>query len=194
MNETEVSADVAREAQLRAWLAADPWRMGCLEAVAALGLADGWIGAGFLRNLVWDRLHGFAEPTPLADVDVVFFEPGAGPEREAGIEAALRARLPAVPWSARNQARMHERNGDPPYRGTADALAHWLETPTAVAARLTAGGVAILAPFGLTDLFALTVRPTPHARSRPDRLAAYCARMAEKDWPGIWPRVRVYAS
>jgi len=191
-----VTAGSTPEARIRAWLAADSWRMGCLEAVAGLALADGCIGAGFLRNLVWDRLHGFAVPTPLADVDVVFFEPGAGPERECGIEAALRARLPGVPWSARNQARMHQRNGDRPYRDTADALAHWLETPTAVAARLDAasGAVEILAPFGLADLFALAVRPTPHARSRPDRLAAYRARMAEKDWPATWPGIRVYAS
>lgn len=182
----------AHEDRLRAWLAADPWRMGCLEAVAALALPDGWIGAGFLRTLVWDRLHGFAAPTPLADVDVIFFEANAGPEGEAGIEAALRARLPAVPWSARNQARMHERNGDPPYRNTGDALAHWLETPTAVAARLTAdGGVEILAPFGLADLFALRVRQTPHAHARADRLAAYRSRMTEKDWPATWPGVRV---
>jgi len=86
MREIEIRpARDAPEAHLRAWLAADPWRMTCLEAVAALALPDGWIGAGFLRTLVWDRLHGFAEPTPLADVDVVFFEPGAGPDWEAEI-------------------------------------------------------------------------------------------------------------
>jgi len=183
------------EAQLRAWLAADPWRLICLEAVAALDLPECWIGAGFLRNLVWDRRHGFAQPTPLADVDVLTFEPGTGPERETQIEAGLAEQLPDVPWSVKNQARMHARNGDAPYRDTEDALRHWLETPTAVAARLAAGGaVEILAPFGLTDLFALTVRPTPHARSRPGRLKAYRLRIAAKAWPTIWSNVRVYAS
>jgi uncharacterized protein len=186
-----VTADATPEARLRAWLAADPWRMACLEAVAALGLPDGWIGAGFLRNLAWDRLHGFARPTPLADVNVIFFEPDSGTEREAEVETALAHHLPAVPWSARNQARMHGRNGDPPYRDTADALVHWLETPTAVAARLTAGGAPeILAPLGLADLFALTVRPTPHARARADRLAAYRLRLAQKAWPAVWPGVQ----
>jgi len=189
-----MSPDSAHEAQLRAWLAADQWRLACLEAVAALELSDGWVGAGFLRSLAWDRLHGFLEPTPLADVDVLTFEPGSGPERESEIEAALRARLPDVPWSVKNQARMHTRNGDAPYRDTEDALGHWLETPTAVAARRTAAGVMeILAPLGLTDLFALTVRPTPHARARRARLEAYRQRMAEKTWPATWPGVRVEA-
>jgi hypothetical protein len=182
-------------AQLRAWLEADPWRLACLEAVAALDLFDGWIGAGFVRSLVWDRLHGFPDPTPLADVDVLIFEPGSGRDRESEVAAALAGRLPEVPWSVKNQARMHVRNGDTPYCDTEDALRHWLETPTAVAARLTAGGkVEILAPCGLIDLFAPAVRPTPHARSRRDRLKAYRLRMAEKAWPATWPSVRVYAS
>ena len=189
-----MNVDSAHEAQLRAWLAADPWRLACLQAVAALDPPECWVGAGFLRNLVWDRLHGFAQPTPLADVDVLTFEPASGTEREAEIEAALESDRPAVPWSVKNQARMHVRNGDAPYRDTGDALGHWLETPTAVAARLTAGSeVEILAPFGLADLFALTVRPTPHARSRRDRLKAYRLRMAQKAWPAIWPSVQVYA-
>ena len=168
--------------------------MACLQGAAALDLSECWVGAGFVRNLVWDRLHSFPDPTPLCDVDVLIFEPGTGSEREIEVEAALHARAPDMPWSVKNQARMHLRNGDGPYRDTEDALAHWLETPTAVAVRLTVGGaVEILAPFGLADLFAPAVRPTPHARSRPDRLQAYRLRMAEKDWPATWPNVRVYA-
>ena len=180
------------ERTLLTWIEADPWRMSCLEVVAGLGLPDGWIGAGFVRNLVWDRLHGLAAATPLADVDVLFFDPDAGGEEESGIEARLQVYMPRTPWSARNQARMHVRNGDAPYRDTADAMAHWLETATAVAVRLGAGGdLDLLAPFGLDDLFALTVRPTPHARSRPDRLAAYRQRLAEKAWEKRWPGLRV---
>jgi hypothetical protein len=175
---------------LLAWIADDPWRMACLEAVAGLALPDGWIGAGFLRNLVWDRLHGFE--TPLADVDVLFFDPRAGHEEEGCLEARLREAMPGVSWSARNQARMRARNRDAPYRDTADAIAHWLETPTAVAARLEAGGEpALLAPYGLDDLFGLKVRPTPHARSRPDRLREYRKRLAAKAWERTWPGVRV---
>ncbi|MDX1425649.1 MAG: nucleotidyltransferase family protein [Kiloniellales bacterium] len=194
MKPAENRANDDREARLRAWLAADPWRLACLEAVAALGLPDCWIGAGFLRALAWDRLHGFARPTPLADVDVIFFDPAPDAAREREIETALARRLPAAAWSARNQARMHAGNGDPPYRDSEDALVHWLETPTAVAARLTGDGAPeVLAPFGLADLFDLRVRPTPHARARPDRIAAYRRRMATKRWPAVWPGVRVDA-
>ena len=43
-----------------------------LRAVAALELPDAWIGAGFLRNAVWDALHGLPfGANPPSDVDAV---------------------------------------------------------------------------------------------------------------------------
>ncbi len=60
---------------LQGLLLNDPLRMKALHAVQALGLNDGWIGAGFVRDAVWDHLHGYG-PRPLSgDVDVVWFEP-----------------------------------------------------------------------------------------------------------------------
>ena len=176
-----------------ALVAGDAWMMGALEAVAALGLPDAWIGAGFLRGAVWDRLHGYAERTPLGDIDVIYHGPGnLGPAAEAALERRLGAALPGLPWSVRNQARMHLKNGDPPYGSSAQALACWLETPTAVAARLdAAGGPELLAPLGTEDLLGLIVRPTPHAREHKHRLAAYRARLEKKNWPAKWPRLRV---
>ncbi len=55
-------------------IADDSWRMRVLETVRALELSDCWVGAGFVRAMVWDWLHGHAESTPLDDVDVIFFD------------------------------------------------------------------------------------------------------------------------
>jgi hypothetical protein len=176
-----------------ALVAADAWMMAALGAVAGLGLPDAWIGAGFLRGAVWDRLHGYASRTPLDDIDVVYFDAETRePAAEAALERRLGAELPGLPWSVKNQARMHLRNGDAPYRDSADALAHWLETPTAVALRLNPGGdLELLAPLGTEDLLGLVVRPTPHARTQEHRLAAYRARLEKKNWPAKWPKLRV---
>ncbi len=167
--------------------------MGALEAVAALGLPDAWIGAGFLRGAVWDRLHGYASRTPPGDIDAIYHDPGnLDPAAEAALERRLGDLMPGLPWSVRNQARMHLKNGDPPYGSSAQALACWLETPTAVAARLSEKGrLELLAPLGTRDLLGLTVRPTPHARKHKQRLAAYRARLEQKNWPAKWPRLRV---
>ncbi len=174
--------------------AAAPWRLDALRAVAELGLPDCWVAAGFLRNPIWDRLHRFAAATPLNDLDVVYFDPeDHSKERDRALEAELLKLAPGLPWSASNQARMHDTNGDRPYASTEDALRHWLERVSAVGIRLTeVGKLELLAPFGFDDIFALTVRPTPHARAkRPD---AYRTRMARKNWPAIWPRVTVLPS
>ena len=183
----------ANDTDILALVAADSWMMAALAAVAGLGLPDCWIGAGFLRGAVWDRLHGYGERTPLDDIDVVYFDPEApGPAAEAALERRLDARLPGLPWEVKNQARMHLRNGDAPYRSSADALAHWLETPTAIGVRLNqAGGPELLAPLGTGDLLALVVRPTPHARAHEHRLTAYRERLTRKNWPARWPKMRM---
>lgn len=176
-------------------VAADDWRMRALSAVRALALPDCWIGAGFLRAAVWDRLHGFAAATPLDDVDVVYFDLELA-TREA--ETAHERRLAAiwgngaapVPWQVRNQARMHLAKGDAPYADTADSLRHWLETPTAVAVRLTdRDQLELLAPLGIDDLLAMRVAPTPYARDK--QAARYVMRVTEKHWSRQWPRLEI---
>lgn len=50
------------------------WFMSALCATRALGLASWCIGAGAVRNLVWDKLHNFKKPSSLADIDVAYFD------------------------------------------------------------------------------------------------------------------------
>ena len=172
-------------------IAADPWHMDALRAVRGLGLPDCWIGAGFVRALVWDHLHGYDKPTPLDDVDMIYFDAGnIRKTEERRYDARLAALLPAVPWSVKNQARMHRRNGDEPYRDTSDALCHWLETPTAVAVRMKDDErLELLAPLGLDDLLAMRIVPTPHALRR--RMPAYRERVSAKPWARQWSRVEI---
>ena len=172
-------------------VAGQPAMIDMLRGVAALALPDGWIGAGFIRNVVWDALHGRAWTPSYGDVDVVYFDAGnLSLDRDIEFEAKLRAAMPDAPWSVKNQARMHAGNGDPPYADTADALRHWPETCTAVAVRLRAGQVDLLAPFGVGDLVALIVTPTPAFARKID---VYRARVAQKQWALRWPKLRIDA-
>ena len=180
------AADLAR------FIAARPALLEPLRTVAALGLPDAWIGAGFLRNAVWDALHGLPfDANPPGDVDVVWFDPArATAAEDAALEARLRAARPDLPWSVRNQARMAARNDDRPYTGTLDAMAHWTDTATAVAARLNPaadGAVELAAPWGVADLLAGRVRPTPAAATNPAKREAFARRIAAKGWPRRWP-------
>lgn len=149
-----------------ALLRADPERWHALSVGSALALPDCWIAAGFVRNAVWDALHGRPCGPITTDVDVIWFDPlRAGAAIDRDIEARLRAQAPALRWSAKNQARMHARNGDAPYASAADAMRHWPETATAIAVRIVGPNrCAISAPYGLDDLWGLRLRPTPAFR------------------------------
>ena len=156
-----------------------------------MGLPDGAIGAGFVRQPVWDYLHGFQPTDRFADIDVLFFDRAdLTPETELRIEQELGRRIPGVPWEVTNQARMHVHNDDPAYRDTEDAIAHWLETPTALAVRLSPRATSCLvAPFGLADLLAIQIKPTAAGVRRLD---AYRRRLRQKDWHLRWPKVRMF--
>ena len=99
-----------------------------LRAARSLGLTDWCIAAGFVRNRVWDHLHGIAPPTPLADIDVLYYDAwDLSKAPEQAYEARLNALEPA-PWQVRNQARMHVWKNLPQHKDTADSMIYWLET------------------------------------------------------------------
>jgi len=164
--------------------------MRLFAAVRALGLPDCWIAAGCIRNAVWDAGHGRCSRAD-TDADVIWFDAGtADASADRALEADLRRVEPLVTWSVKNQARMHVRNGDAPYRSAVDAMRFWPETATAVAVRQTAGGtLEVAAPFGLDDLFGLVLRPAP--RFAGERHAVFLERVETKQWLTKWPMLRV---
>ena len=176
---------------LRTLLAADRTRMRILDIVAGLGLPDCWVAAGYVRNAVWDHLHGYPVAPPRGDIDVVWHDRTAiDPAFDGVLEARLRARDATLDWSVKNQARMHLRNGDAPYVSATEAMRHWPETATAVGVRLSASGVIeVAAPFGLDDLFSLVVRPTP--RFMADKRHLVQQRVDGKGWRSRWPGLSV---
>jgi hypothetical protein len=176
---------------LRAILSGDPLRWRILGLVRGLGLPDCWVAAGFVRNAVWDHLHGRRAGSLTGDVDVVWFSRAlADASEDRSLEAELRSLDPTIGWSVKNQARMHRRNSDVPYSSTEDAMSHWPETATSVGVQLTEwGGLRIAAPFGLDDLFALVVRPTPGFAD--EKRPMFLARVHDKDWLAAWPLLRL---
>ncbi|NJP36877.1 nucleotidyltransferase family protein [Alkalicoccus luteus] len=178
------------EADLIRFLRSDSWLMEMLEAVESESLPDAWVGAGVIRRLVSDRQTGRHTTERLDDVDVVCFDASdVSEEWEKAAERRLWLRLPQVPWSVKNQARMHHKNGLPPFRSTLDGVASFPETCTAVAVRLERGQLRLAAPYGVEALLNMTITPTPLYRSG-EKHHIYRTRLREKSWKSEWPEVR----
>jgi uncharacterized protein len=172
--------------------------MQALTAVRDLQLPEWCIGAGAVRNLVWDALGATASPSMLADVDVAHFDPvDLTAEHDQSIEARLRAAIPTVPWEVTNQAAVHrwfeQVFGHPvaPLASLEEAVASWPEFATAVGLRLEPDDtITVIAPHGLDDLFDMIVRRNPTRVS----VETYRRRVTEKKYAQRWPGVRIIAS
>lgn len=180
-----------QEQRLRELIASDPARMQILRHVRALSLPDCWVAAGVIRSLVWDHLHRRTRSPLPGDIDVIWHDSVQDDEHtDRCLEAALRAMDPGLSWSVKNQARMSGRNGDAPYQSASDAMNYWPETATAVAVRLTGQEeIEIAAPFGLEDLFARVIRPTP--RFERAKYPLFLDRIHSKRWEAKWPELIV---
>lgn len=172
----------------------DEWMLDLLRAAKFLGLPDWWICAGFVRSKAWDVLHGLDERSALADIDVIYYDATLTDEgKEKELEAKLTELIPNIPWSVKNQARMHIRNNVSAYTSSVDAMAKFPETATAIGVKLDdQDRLVIAAPYGIRDLINLDVKPTPYFLGSEERLKIYEERVSKKNWPLIWNQLKIH--
>lgn len=177
------------EAKLKKILLQNEHTIEELRCIQALHLKDGWVAAGYVRNQVWDYLHGFHERTPLNDIDVIYFdETDTSRKQEQHFEMRLRRCHGNLNWSVKNQARMHLRNQAQPYTSIEDAVKRWPETATAVGIRLNSQDeMEVLAPYGLEDLFSLKIRKSPFFMDH----AYFLRRVYSKGWTDQWSKLQL---
>ncbi|WP_406687072.1 nucleotidyltransferase family protein [Rossellomorea vietnamensis] len=173
----------------------DPWMMEVLKTAHKLHLPDWWICAGFVRTKVWDTMHGYSQKTNLPDIDVVYFDASNTDEQfEKYVESRLKEEAPFEPWSVKNQARMHIKNGEAPYTSSIDAISRFPETATSIALKLNEKNELILAaPWGIEDLISLQIKPTPPFKEKEALSSIYEKRVLEKQWDTKWPMVKVHS-
>ncbi|RDW20257.1 hypothetical protein CWR48_06040 [Oceanobacillus arenosus] len=171
----------------------DEWMMEILLAAKSLNLPDWWICAGFVRSKIWDVLHNFSERTPLPDIDVIYFDSKNIDEiEEKKFEEMLIKIMPNIPWSVKNEARMHIKSNMPPYSSSVDAISKFPETATALGVKLDSkNNVILVAPCGISDVINLEVKPTPFFAEDKLRVEIYEDRIVQKNWKSIWSNLKV---
>jgi uncharacterized protein len=177
------------EEQLRDLVRGSAWFMEMLRAVRECDLPDCLVSGGVIRNLVWNRAHGYTDATYVKDMDVVFFD-----AENLSTERGLLARCPDVPWDAKNQAAVHlwyeEKFGYAvsPLRSSEESVGANPETATSVGLRLLADDMLyIAAPLGLYDLFELVLRRNPRRVTS----EIFHKRLVDKGIREKWPKVRI---
>ncbi len=174
--------------QIIKWLEADELRIRALDEAASIGLDDWCLAAGFVRNMVWDKTHNYSVSTPLNDIDVIYFNPNDLNEKTDKEYERLLTSKSNLPWSVKNQARMHIRNSDRPYTSTCDAMSYWVEIETAIGVRkLPSQSLELVAPFGCESLFRNTVTIN-NKRRKPKEFEQ---RVESKGWLNCWPQLTV---
>ena len=162
-----------------------------LEMIRSLELKDSWLAAGSIRNFIWNILSGKSGFDAETDVDVIFFDPTVSYEKTLQLEMELRKAFPAYSWELKNQVYMHIHSPNTqPYTGSKDAMSKYPECCTAIGLRLLENDkLELFAPYGLADIRAFQVRPTPHFLADAARKKLYMQRIRKKNWQAKWPQL-----
>jgi hypothetical protein len=166
----------------------DKWMMDILREAETLNLPDWIIGAGFIRNKVWDYLHGYSKPkVDTADIDLIYYDPnGNNEEADQKLSQKLKNNT-GINWEIVNQCYAHVWNNLPPYESAEDAISTWPETATSIGVKIEDGELKLIAPCGIYDLVNLILRSNPKF---PDGIEKVKERAKEKQWLEKWPKPR----
>lgn len=164
----------------------DLQKVAILNIIQSIELPDCLIAAGFVRNTIWNWQFDTCEP--LSDIDVIYFcNKDTSEQRDKLIESRLLRIDSKLPWSVKNQARMHFKNNDQAYSNTLDAMSYWPEKQTALGIKLgEKQDIEIKHCFDLAFQFNQKVSHNPNCSK-----AVFLSRVRNKRWTDKWPALSV---
>lgn len=147
--------------------------MTVLRLTRELDLPDWLIVSGAVYQKVWNHLTGRDPDYGIKDYDIAYFDDADTSYEAEDVHIKRAAGHFPPPFDqqveVRNQARVHlwfeAHFGEPyePLHSSAEALERFVAPCFSVGVRLEADDrLTIAAPFGLEDLFSMTIRPNPH--------------------------------
>jgi hypothetical protein len=183
------------EARLVEIVRADAGLMHVLTRIRTVDLPDWRIFSGAVYQSIWNAVTARPSGYGRKDYDVGYFDPDTSWDAEdvvikrvaSAFDEPFRSEV-----EVRNQARVHlwfrDRFGEDydPLCDTDAALARFVAPAFAVGIRLEPDDtISVAAPFGLADVFSMTLRPNP------DRPLARGWDRAVRGAVARWPEVRV---
>ena len=167
----------------------DKWMMEVIHIAESIKLQNWAIGTGFIRNKIWDHLHGYTNievDTP--DIDLVYFNPEGNDEESDQKISNILNKNTHINWEIVNEVYAHKWNNIEPYTSIEDAISKWPETVTSIGVTVEKSELKLIAPHGINDLVNLVIKPTPTFYNKTNIVRE---RVAKKKWLEKWPKLKL---
>jgi len=138
-----------------------------IEETKQFGLSDYYIGGGSVAQTVWNYLLNRPLDYGISDVDIVYYDSDLSEAKENSIIHKIKSEFSNRLYEidVANEARVHlwyEKAFGKiilPYSSVEEAISTWPTTATSLGVRLDQNEFIVFAPYGLNDLYNLTVKP-----------------------------------
>lgn len=164
-----------------------------LTILSESNLKNYYIGAGAINQTVFNYYHDYDLDYGIKDLDIVYFDSDTSYEKEDSVIQYVRNLLKDIPieYDIKNEARVPiwypEKFGKSiePYKNVEDAISSWGTSITCVGVRLENGKLVVCAPYGLNDIFSMTIRPIKKQYMEERYL------VKTKSWKQKWPLLTI---
>ena len=148
---------------------------------------DYYVAAGSINQTIFNYYHGYPLDNGIDDIDIVYFDKDTSYEKEDKIIKEVSELLKDINirLDIKNQARVHLWYGKKfgheidANKSVEEAISKWGTTVTCIGVRISNGKFKVYAPYGLNDLFKMTIRPVKDNFIKEDYYKK-CAKWKEK--------------
>ena len=156
-------------------------------------LSNYYVAAGCINQTVFNYYHGYDLNYGIEDFDIVYFDTDTSYEKEDSIIKYVNGLLKDIDacYDIKNEARVHlwykDKYGKDivPYTSLEDAISSWGTTVTCIGVRLENNKLVTYAPYGLEDLFSMTIRPVKRQYTEEQY------ELKTKKWKSKWDKLKI---
>jgi len=165
--------------------------LGCADE---LNMPNWYLGAGCVAQTVWNYLCGRELTLHINDLDLVYFDQNNLSKESESLyidEARKLLKNIRIKIDIKNQASVYLWYEDyfgysiSPYQSIEEAINTWPTTATCVAVKYVGDNFIVYTPYGLNDLFGMTVRPNKTQITQ----EIYMNKVAR--WKDCWPKLKI---
>lgn len=164
-----------------------------LEILSTSELKNYYVAAGCINQTILNYYHNYEIDFGIEDFDIVYYDKDLSYEKEDQIIKYVADLLKdiQVKIDVKNEARVHlwykEKYGNEikPYTSLEDAISSWGTTITCIGVRLENEKLIVYTPYGLDDIFNMTIRPIKRQFSEEQY------NIKTTKWKNKWPLLKI---